>query len=137
MSLKSLGMIVTRIEDFRDQALRRKDLDFTAKPYTIPEVEALLAAVEELKKANFPKSQLYHLREQVEKGWLASIVDYLYFLCRSPHADELREVLDQWVGRSSTGRISPIGPWMRRDGQGWETVLGDLLEIYDFVAEEM
>jgi CRISPR-associated protein Cmr2 len=136
MSLKSLGMIVTRIEDFRDQALRRKDLDFTAKPYTIPEVEALLTAVEELKKADFPKSQLYHLREQVEKGWLASIVDYLYFLCRSPHAEELREVLGRWVGSSSTGRVSAIGPWVRRDGQGWETVLGDLLEIYDFVPEE-
>ncbi|HZP02600.1 MAG TPA: hypothetical protein VFD30_20280 [Terriglobia bacterium] len=134
-SLKSIGMIASNVDDFRQRALRRDYRHLTARPYTLPEIKALLKAVEELKKSDFPRSQLYRLREQIEKGWLASTVDYLYFLSRSQDAEDLRKVLDEvWVGQY--GRAGEVGLWLKREHGEWETILGDLLEIYDFVPGE-
>jgi len=134
-SLKSIGMIATNVDDFRGRALKRDKLHLTARPYTIPEIKALLTTIKELKKSDFPRSQLYRLRQQIEKGWLASTVDYLYFRSRSADAESLREVLDEvWVGQH--GRAGGIGLWLKRAPDEWETILGDLLEIYDFVSAE-
>jgi CRISPR-associated protein Cmr2 len=133
--LKSIGMIGANIRAFREGALRRNELHLTAKPYTVPEIEALLQAVKMLKPA-FPKSQLYRLREQLEKGRLMSTVDYLYFQSRSSYADRLRCALDGlWTGTEQRGRVGNVGLCLPRDQSEWETILGDLLEIYDFVSE--
>ena len=88
----------------------------TAKPYTEPELSALLLAVASLKQAAFPKSQLYRLREQLTKGWLASTVDYLYLQARSQQAETLRRVLDaSWIGYERHGHTASTGVWLRRD----------------------
>jgi len=147
--LKSTGMIATNVRDFRQSALKRNNLYLTARPYTVPELEALLEAVKSLKREGFPRSQLHRLREQLEKGWLASIVEYLYLQARlrraeevgKARAEEVRKALDGvWVGLQDRGRPGSIGPWMRRESDNgedheFETVLGDLVEIYDFVPE--
>jgi CRISPR-associated protein Cmr2 len=135
IALKSIGMIATSIRDFRENSLRRDSVHLTAKPCTAPELDALLKAVKTLKCADFPKSQLYRLREQIEKGWLASAVDYLYFQSRSSHADDLQKSLDAvWTGIDEHGWCN-IGLWMRMGDNKLETILADLVEIYDFVPE--
>lgn len=129
-------MIATNIRDFRENSLRRGSLHFTAKPYTGPELGALLKAVTTLKRADFPKSQLYRLREQIEKGWLVSTADYLYFQSRSAHADNLRSAIDNvWVSTGQHGWAQSMGLWLPRDENKLETILADLVEIYDFVPE--
>jgi CRISPR-associated protein Cmr2 len=132
IALKSIGMLATNIGDFRESALRRGSLHLTAKPYTVPELTTLIEAVRILKQKDFPKSQLYRLREQLHKGWLASTMDYLYFQARTQHAEELRHALD-WTGREPHGRSGGSGMWLRRDEDEWETMLGDVVELYDFV----
>ncbi|NPV30714.1 MAG: type III-B CRISPR-associated protein Cas10/Cmr2 [Firmicutes bacterium] len=141
--LKSTGMIATNIRDFRGRVLKRNNLHLTAKPYTVPELRALLDAVKALKRADFPRSQLYRLREQLEKGWLASVVEYFYFQARLRHSEEVRKALEGvWTGTEQHGWPGNIGLWMRRENDEpdkyeykFETVLGDLVEIYDFVPE--
>lgn len=138
-SLKATGMIATNIQDFRKDALQCDGRSLTAKPYTLAELNALLDGVRQLKTGGFPKSQLIRLREQARAGRLASSVDYLYLQARSQHRDLLRGALDDvWVGHSP-GSQTQLGLWLRRDdptGPEWETVLGDLVEIYDFVPEK-
>jgi CRISPR-associated protein Cmr2 len=138
-SLKATGMIATNIQDFRKDALQCDGRSLTAKPYTLAELNALLDGVRQLKTGGFPKSQLIRLREQARAGRLASSVDYLYLQARSQHPDLLRGALDEvWVGHSP-GSQTQLGLWLRPDdptGPEWETVLGDLVEIYDFVPEK-
>ena len=70
IALKSFGMLATNIRTFRDSVLRQGALYLTAKPYTEPELSALISGGKSLKQAAFPKSQLYRLREQLKKaGW--------------------------------------------------------------------
>ena len=139
--LKSIGMIATDIRDFRERVFRRENLHLTAKPYTLPELRALLDGARQLKQVGYPKSQLYRLHEQLGRGWLASIVEYLYSQARISGGEGLRSVLDkQWVGGERANGIGSLGPWIRRERVGssnydFETVIGDLLEIYDFVPE--
>jgi CRISPR-associated protein Cmr2 len=133
LALKSFNMIATNIEDLRKNALRRGRMSLTAKPYSLPELRALLDAVRTLKQTNFPTSQLYRLREQLSTGWLASTVDYLYLQTRSPHAAALQSVFDRWSGCEPHGRVGPTGMWLRHDEDTWETVLRDIVELYDFV----
>jgi CRISPR-associated protein Cmr2 len=145
--LKSIGMIANNIQDFRMNALRRNNDHLTAKPYTVTELKELLNAVRALKNADFPRTQIYRLRKQIEKGWLASSVDYLYFRGRLPkeHAEKIREAIDKtWIGYKQPGRegrVGDIGLWLRRMDDEWkmtetewETFIGDLADIYDFVS---
>jgi CRISPR-associated protein Cmr2 len=138
IALKSFGMLATNVRAFRDNVLRQGALHLTAKPYTEPELSALIAAVKTLKQVAFPKSQLYRLREQLTKGRLASTMDYLYLQARSQQAEQLRSVLSaRWSGYEPQGHTASTGVWMRRDTPSgeleWETVLGDVAELYDFV----
>jgi CRISPR-associated protein Cmr2 len=142
MALKSFGMLAANVHDFREHVLHQGQIHQTAKPYTVPELTALFEAVQFLKQEDFPRSQLYRLREQLKKGWLASSMDYLYFQSRIPHSQQLRLVLDdRWLGYDTYGQLGGTGIWFHRDKQSdadedeWETVLGDIVEIYDFVPE--
>jgi CRISPR-associated protein Cmr2 len=139
VSLKSIGMIANNVDEFRRNALQHQQHHWTAKPYTLPELRALLEIAQEFKACAFPQSQLYRLRKQIERGWLASSVDYLYFRSRlsKEHAEKLCGMLDErWTGIEPHGRVADIGLWLRRDDSDWETVLGDLVEIYDFVLQK-
>jgi CRISPR-associated protein Cmr2 len=146
MSLKSMGMIPTTVEDYRKRTLRSGNLHFTSRPFTVPETKALIEAAQKLKATDFPRSQLYHLREQLRKGFLASTLDYLYFQSRSRETQTIRGAIDHsWVGlRNGNGANTRddnagSGLWIRHLTSStepeWETILPDLVEIYDFVNE--
>ena len=101
-------------------------------------VAALIVAVQTLKQTAFPKAQLYKLREQLPKGRLASTMDYLYLQARSPQAEQLRSVFSaRWCGYESQGHTASTSVWMHHatpsGALAWETVLGDVAEVYDFV----
>lgn len=139
-ALKSVGMIANNIRDFRENALRGNGTHWTAKPYTVPELRALLNLAGEFKRTNFPKSQLHRLRRMIERGWLSSVANYRYFRTRlgETQAENLRKEFDErWIGTEKSGYHLDVGLWMKRDDEDgdWETIIGDLLEIYDFVSE--
>lgn len=150
MALKSVTMVTSSIGEFRQTALRhvrqgarsasRDVLHLTARPYTLHEMSGLLRTTAALQQVDFPRSQLYHLRQELPKGRMLSILSYLYFTSRLEwkKAARVREALDHsWHG------INDPAPWRHRgkpskcqDGStshDWETIFADLIEIYDFV----
>jgi CRISPR-associated protein Cmr2 len=137
--LKSVAMIATNIREFRQLGSKMHKVSLTAKPYTIPELKALINGVERLMEAQFPKTQLYRLREQLEKGLLPSMLEYMYAESRLRSHEDLREAVDRvWVGNMGDGHSRGFGLWLRTGDSeiGWETVLGDLAEIFDFTLKE-
>ncbi len=156
MVLKSVTMVTDTITSFREQAFGREEPCMsrgTARPYLWPELQGLLTTVERLRAANVPRSQLYRMRERLmearhEGGITASVVDFLH-TCVSglrPVARErlLAEML-LWNGPAQGRDIPPwlyhAVPVMQRDKtkinlDGYESILPDLVEIAEFVAEE-
>ncbi len=143
-----------------DQPYSNDRLHLTARPYTTHEVQGLLKTIATLRAAAFPRTQLHLLRELLPQGRFASSLSYLYYSSRltgrrdstsdARSASEqaitlqaqLRNNLDQaWYNPSQ----DPI-PWRLRvgaeidrghsDGKNhWETILADLIELYDFMPE--
>ncbi|MCL4832373.1 MAG: hypothetical protein KJZ86_08030 [Caldilineaceae bacterium] len=151
MALKSVTMVTSKVGEFRETALRKVNrgklnhnyevLHLTARPYTLYELEGLLQTVKALKKVQFPRSQLYQLRTELPKGILLSCLSYLYFTSRLSfeHSALVRQTFDRnWHD------INDLAPWRRRSSSSsdqklataheWETILADLIEIYDFVS---
>jgi len=129
MALKSMTMITSLLSEFRDSTYRVGPDRLISRPYTLMELAALLDTVRALKQSRFPRSQLYALRNALSRGRLASTVDYLYFSQRlgKTNRQQLRQVLDD---RWCRGQVAP---WRKMAQESWETVLFDILEIYDFV----
>ncbi len=129
MALKSMTMITSALKDFRDSTYCVGSDRLISRPYTLVELDKLLDTVRALKQSRFPRSQLHALRNALSQGRLASTVDYLYFSQRlSPdNRQHLRKVLDD---RWCRGQAAP---WRKMDDESWETVLFDILELYDFV----
>jgi CRISPR-associated protein Cmr2 len=134
MALKSVTMITSKLTEFRDSALRVGASEcrdrLTARPYTLTEMQQLLETVRTLKTTVFPRSQLYALRSDLWEGRWASTVNYLYFTERLGERErtQLRTVLDQ---RWCKGGAAPWRPL--ESERAAETVLADLIELYDFV----
>jgi len=153
MALKSITMVTDSVSAFRAAALgdgpeqaaaglpRR-----TARPYTWHELAGLLAAARALNQADMPRSQLYRLNDVLAtdsgNSVLASSLEYLYTRsrldrARREQAGQLVQHIElAWTPAGSAGPGPGAPPWLRRaDGQGWETIWPDLVEIYDFVAD--
>jgi CRISPR-associated protein Cmr2 len=78
--LKAVTMISSNISEFRSQGLTREQddqptLKLFAAPYTLHEVDGLLTTVKALKRAKFPRSQLYQLRTLLERGKRTAILN--------------------------------------------------------------
>ncbi len=152
MALKSVTMVTSSVGEFRRAALRsvkrwegsaRQDvLHLTARPYTLHELGGLLQTAHALQGADFPRSQLYHLRQELSRGRMLSSLSYLYFTSRLrwEKAITVREALDHsWHGSDDPA------PWRHRGrpapcrdeskSHDWETILADIIEIYDFVQD--
>jgi CRISPR-associated protein Cmr2 len=132
MALKAVTMITSSLKEFRDSSLRVGADRLTARPYTLTEMQQLLETVRTLKTTAFPRSQLYALRRDLWEGRWASTVNYLYFTERLGECErtQLRTVLDQRWCKGGAAPWRPIGP-----ERAAETVLVDLIELYDFVEE--
>jgi CRISPR-associated protein Cmr2 len=134
LSLKSVTMIGGSVAAFRETALQESNRRLTARPYTLAETEALLESVALLKDGEFPKGQLYRLREALRAGLGRSMVDYFYFFSRSRKVSRLRQEIESRWQPDATRLLHPWRPCLE-DGKLRETIWYDLVDLYDFVPE--
>ncbi|MFP4122275.1 type III-B CRISPR-associated protein Cas10/Cmr2 [Coleofasciculus sp.] len=148
MTLKAVTMISSDIQEFRQQALTKNlkpKLKLYAAPYTLHEVGGLIKSIEALKKAKFPKSQLYQIRNLLERGKHTAILNYRYFRVRLKQGK--KELQDQfesaWCQPKDPTNKGNLAPWMYDDGvleddksdyPLFETIWRDIVDWYDFIT---
>jgi CRISPR-associated protein Cmr2 len=138
--MKSVTMISSNIESFRDEGLtkdRGAKLKLYAAPYTLHEIGGLIDSVKALKKAEFPKSQLYQIRSFLEQGKQTTILNYRYFRTRLKQGkQELRQEFEEAWCKAKTNEGN-IAPWMYDvEDRVYETIWRELIDIYDFIELE-
>jgi len=138
--MKSVTMISSNIESFRDEGLtldRGAKLKLYAAPYTLHEIGGLIESVKALKKAKFPKSQLYQIRSFLERGKQTTILNYRYFRTRLKQGkQELRQDFEEaWCNaKTNPGNVAP---WMYdAENKVYETIWREIVDIYDFIEED-
>ena len=137
VSLKSLSMITSELSEFREQFYKTdKENSLTMRPFSLHELCGFIQTVRKFKDSEFPRSQLYQLRQSLELGRHTSTLEYLYF--RSRLRDRKGELLQEelesnWQGTSENGYGS--GPWYQTDEKRYETLLWDLIEAYEFISK--
>lgn len=140
--MKSVTMISSNIESFRDEGLtldRGAKLKLYAAPYTLHEIGGLLESVKVLKKAEFPKSQLYQIRSFLERGKQTTILNYRYFRTRLKQGKaELKvEFEDAWCKPKDPENPGNLAPWMfDLKERVYETIWRELVDIYDFIEKD-
>ena len=140
--MKSVTMISSNIESFRDEGLtldRGAKLKLYAAPYTLHEIGGLLESVKVLKKAEFPKSQLYQIRSFLERGKQTTILNYRYFRTRLKQgkAELKAEFEDAWCKPKDPENPGNLAPWMfDLKERVYETIWRELVDIYDFIEKD-
>ncbi|MGH1395953.1 MAG: type III-B CRISPR-associated protein Cas10/Cmr2 [Trichormus sp.] len=147
LTLKSVTMISSNVKDFRDEALTKnipQKLKFYATPYTLHELGGLITSISALKKAKFPKSQLYQIRSLLERGKHTAILNYRYFRVRLKQGKEalLTDFENAWCLPKDKENNGNLAPWMYDNGRldpkhtedpFYETIWRDMVDVYDFV----
>lgn len=138
--MKSVTAIASSIEDFRKEALTKESpqkLRLYAAPYTLHEIGGLIESVKALKKAEFPKSQLYQIRNFLEQGKQTTILNYRYFRTRLKQGkQELRQQFEEAWCKAKTNEGN-VAPWMYDvENKFYETIWGEIVDIYDFIELE-
>ena len=83
ISLKSLSMISSELGDFRKKFYKTDEKNvLTMHPFTLHELSGFIKTIQAFKTDEFPRSQLYQLRQSLELGRSTSTLDYLYFRSR-------------------------------------------------------
>ena len=141
--LKSISMITSNLSDFRKKFYKTDTKNsLTMRPFTLHELSGFIKTIKDLKKGNFPRSQLYQLRQSLKLGRSTSTLDYLYFRSRlgSDEGSLLQDQIEHnW--RSVSDKNNNLGPWYamlqesNKDKKGYETLLLDLIEAYDFIPD--
>ncbi|MEG4496219.1 type III-B CRISPR-associated protein Cas10/Cmr2 [Microcoleus sp. F10-C6] len=140
--MKSVTMISSNIESFRNEGLmidRGAKLKLYAAPYTLHEIGGLIDSVKALKKADFPKSQLYQIRSFLERGKQTTILNYRYFRTRLKQgkAELKAEFEDAWCKPKDKENTGNLAPWMfDLEDKVYETIWRELLDVYDFIELE-
>lgn len=157
--LKAVTMIASNISDFREQGLTKglikNNLKLYAAPYTLYELEGLQKTVQALKKANFPKSQIYQIRSLLESGKHTAILNYRYFRLRLQQGQaEIQQVFEKaWCDPIDESNKGNLAPWMsvkpkESDKSSksnpnqeppkiiYETIWRDLVDLYFFIVPE-
>ncbi|MGF2013968.1 type III-B CRISPR-associated protein Cas10/Cmr2 [Nostoc sp. DedVER01b] len=150
LTMKSVTMISSDIKEFRKQALiknLRPKLKLYAAPYTLHELGGLIKVIQALKNAKFPKSQLYQIRNLLERGKQTAILNYRYFRVRLKQDKQnldLQEEFEQaWCQPKDSNNKGNLAPWIYDDGALeydksdyplFETIWRDVVDLYDFIA---
>jgi CRISPR-associated protein Cmr2 len=142
--MKTVTMISSSIEDFRQEALTKQTgqkksqiLRLYAAPYTFHELGGLIAAIKAFKKTDFPKSQLYQIRSLLERGKHTAILNYRYFRVRLKQGKtELTEKFEKAWCQAKTNEGN-IAPWMSDlddpNETAYETIWREIVDLYDFI----
>ena len=139
--LKSISMITSNLSDFRKKFYKTDTKNsLTMRPFTLYELSGFIKTIKAFKEGKFPQSQLYQLRESLKFGRQTSTLDYLYFRSRLDSEDGKRlqdQIEHNWHGVSK--KNNNTGPWYsmlsQTDDKGYETLLFDLIEVYDFIPD--
>ncbi|MCS7158652.1 MAG: phosphohydrolase [Blastocatellia bacterium] len=115
----------------RDDAVHH----LTARPYTVTQAERLSSQAKEL--SHVPAAQRRALAEALEKGVHVSLNYALYQVARSKeHKERLLSVYRE-LGQLVDGRPIADGFWFwRRNANGWQTALLDVLELIELGAHK-
>jgi CRISPR-associated protein Cmr2 len=151
LTMKAVTMLSSNVKEFREAGLvfgTRPKLKLYGAPYTLHEIEGLLETAKALKKADFPRSQLYQIRSLLERGKHTAMLNYRYFWSRlnKPEAkDRLKaEFEDAWCkAKTNDGNLVP---WIyveptEEDRQNpdyvptYETIWRELVDLYPFIEE--
>jgi len=140
--MKSVTTISSNIDSFRDEGLtldRGAKLKLYAAPYTLHEIGGLIESVKALKKAEFPKSQLYQIRSFLERGKQTAILNYRYFRTRLKQgkAELKAEFEEAWCKPKDKKNTGNLAPWMfDLKDKVYETIWREIVDIYDFIEPE-
>lgn len=144
--MKSVTAIASNIEDFRKEALTKESpqkLKLYAAPYTLHEIGGLIESVKALKKAEFPKSQLYQIRSFLEQGKNTTILNYRYFRTRLKDGNSeilKKEFEEAWCKPKDPENNGNLAPWMSVIEENkrtvYETIWREIVDIYDFIELE-
>jgi len=140
LTLKSVTMIASNIQEFRKEALTKHKLKLYATPYTLHELGGLLDLIMALRKAEFPKSQLYQIRSLLELDRHTAIDNYHYFRVRLNQGKEelISNFENAWCLPKDNNNKGNLAPWMfdnrKLDSQDtfYETIWRDMVDIYNF-----
>ncbi|MEG3967803.1 type III-B CRISPR-associated protein Cas10/Cmr2 [Microcoleus sp. T2B6] len=144
--MKSVTALSSSIEDFRKKALTKdspQELKLYAAPYTLHEIGGLIESVKALKKAEFPKSQLYQIRSFLEQGKNTTILNYRYFRTRLKDGNSeilKKEFEEAWCKPKDPENNGNLAPWMSVIEENkrtvYETIWREIVDIYDFIELE-
>ncbi len=149
LTLKAVTMISSNIEAFRQEGLtvrfqdrespqREQWLKLYAAPYTLHELGGLIETVRAVKRAKFPRSQLYQIRSLLERGRRTAILNYRYFRVRLGKAEQrpLIEYFEEaWCeAATNNGNLAPWLPPIRTENRTiYATLWRELVELYPFI----
>jgi CRISPR-associated protein Cmr2 len=144
LTLKAVTMISSNIETFRNEGLTIKrpgqELKLYAAPYTLHELGGLLETAKALKRAKFPRSQLYQIRSLLERGKRTAILNYRYFRVRLSQENQniLKDEFEQvWCeAETNSGNLAPwLTAKQEKEKTIYETLWRELTELYPFIDE--
>ncbi|MBE7384516.1 MAG: type III-B CRISPR-associated protein Cas10/Cmr2 [Leptolyngbya sp. SIO1E4] len=149
--MKAVTMLSSQVSEFRKSGLEfgeRPKLKLYSAPYTLHEIGGLLETAEALKQAEFPRSQLYQIRDLLQRGKRTAMLNYRYFWSRLSNKDakaELKEKFeDAWCqAKTNDGNLVPwsfVTPTEeeRRSPDyvpTYETIWRELIDLYPFIDE--
>ena len=131
LTLKAVTMISSNIVSFRDEGLtvrgsnpspgqvlssgpkREQVLKLYAAPFTLHELKGLVETVRAIKKAKFPRSQLYQIRSLLERGKRTAILNYRYFRVRLGQKEQaLLENMFEAAWCEAETNSGNLAPWL-------------------------
>lgn len=141
--LKSFTTISSEYADFRKKFYKTDTENaLTMRSFTLHELCGFMETVRAFRTDQFPRSQLYQLRQSLQLGRRTSTLEYLYFRSRLREGKGtlLRQELESnWQGVPNI--LDGQGPWYaipKADGTvptHYETLLFDIIEAYEFIRE--
>lgn len=143
--MKSVTMLSSKVGEFRESGLVIDDkpkLKLYGAPYTLHEIGGLIETAKALKKADFPRSQLYQIRSLLERGKNTAMLNYRYFRVRLGKDKQhlLEEAFENaWCQPKDSQNGGNLAPWMslkQESGTTYETIWRELVDLYPFIDEQ-
>lgn len=143
--MKSVTMLSSKVGEFRESGLvidGKPKLKLYGAPYTLHEIGGLLETAKALKKAEFPRTQLYQIRSLLERGKHTAMLNYRYFRVRlaQDKQDGLADAFETaWCQPKDQDNNGNLAPWMslqEESGTTYETIWRELIDLYPFIDEQ-
>lgn len=132
-------MVITNTSGLSVKQLRKEEFSYldgaasvslSERPYSIEQVEHMVATIKKLKDSGFPQNKLQELYESIFQSKSAAMYQALVTMGRLDPKHQ--KILKEYFGEYAIDQY----PW-RQDGQSFVTPIGDLIEAYAFVGNEV